>query len=137
MLQIIQDLKSGNTILETVPIPRVGEGKVLIRAYRSLVSLGTEKMLVSFGQANLLDKARQQPERVKEVISKMQTDGIQPTVEAVFRKLGTPLPLGYSQAGEVVQVGTGVTEFKPGDRVISNGNHAEFVAVPKNLVCKI
>ncbi len=137
MKQIIQDLKSGKTILEEVPVPRVGSGKVLIKTHRSLVSLGTEKMLVSFGQANLLDKARQQPEKVKEVLNKMKTDGIQPTVEAVFRKLGTPLPLGYSQAGEVVEVGAGVTEFKKGDRVISNGNHAEYVAVPKNLVARI
>ena len=137
MKQIIQDLKSGDTILEEVPVPRVGSGKVLIKTHRTLVSLGTEKMLVSFGQANLLDKARSQPEKVKQVIDKMKTDGIQPTLEAVFRKLGTPLPLGYSQAGEVVEVGKGVTEFSPGDRVVSNGNHAEYVAVPKNLVAKI
>lgn len=137
MQQIIQDLKTGDTILEEVPVPRVGAGKVLIKTHRSLVSLGTEKMLVSFGQANLLDKVRQQPERVKEVINKMKTDGIQPTLEAVFRKLGTPLPLGYSQAGEVVEVGKGVTEFKVGDRVVSNGNHAEYVAVAKNLAAKI
>lgn len=137
MKQIIQDLKSGDTILEEVPIPRIGSGKVLIKTHNSLVSLGTEKMLVNFGQANLLEKARQQPDRVKDVINKMKTDGIQPTVEAVFRKLGTPLPLGYSQAGTVVEVGNGVTEFKVGDRVVSNGNHAEYVAVPKNLVAKI
>lgn len=137
MKQIIQDLKSGNTLVEEVPVPHAGTGKVLIKTHRSLVSLGTEKMLVSFGQANLLEKARQQPDRVKDVINKMKTDGIQPTLEAVFRKLGTPLPLGYSQAGEVVEVGKGVSEFKPGDRVISNGHHAEFVTVPKNLVAKI
>ncbi|MDZ7691007.1 MAG: alcohol dehydrogenase catalytic domain-containing protein [Balneolaceae bacterium] len=82
-------------------------------------------MLVNFGQANLLEKARQQPERVKQVIDKMKTDGIKPTLEAVFRKLDTPLPLGYSQAGEVIAVGKGVTEFQVGDRVISNGHHAE------------
>lgn len=137
MQQIIQDLKSGETILEEVPTPRVGAGKVLIKTHRSLVSLGTEKMLVNFGQANLLEKARQQPERVKQVIDKMKTDGIKPTLEAVFRKLDTPLPLGYSQSGEVIAVGKGVTEFQVGDRVISNGNHAEKVAVPKNLVAKI
>jgi len=137
MKQIIQDLKSGETILEEVPIPRVGRGKVLIKTHNSLVSLGTEKMLVNFGQSNLLEKARQQPDRVKDVINKMKTDGIQPTVEAVFRKLGTPLPLGYSQAGTVVEVGRDVTEFKRGDRVVSNGNHAEYVSVPKNLVAKI
>jgi predicted dehydrogenase/threonine dehydrogenase-like Zn-dependent dehydrogenase len=137
MKQIIQDIKSGDTILEEVPVPRVGSGKVLIKTHRSLVSLGTEKMLVNFGKANLIEKARQQPDRVKDVINKMKTDGIQPTIETVFRKLGTPLPLGYSQAGTVVEVGKGVTEFNVGDRVISNGNHAEYVAVPKNLVAKI
>lgn len=137
MHKIIQDLKSGETILEEVPSPRVGAGKVLIKTHRSLVSLGTEKMLVNFGQANLLEKARQQPERVKQVIDKMKTDGIKPTLEAVFRKLDTPLPLGYSQAGEVIAVGKGVTEFQVGDRVISNGGHAEKVSVPKNLVAKI
>jgi predicted dehydrogenase/NADPH:quinone reductase-like Zn-dependent oxidoreductase len=137
MYQIIQDLKSGETLLEEVPMPRVGSGKVLIKTHRSLVSLGTEKMLVNFGQANLLEKARQQPERVKQVIDKMKTDGIKPTLEAVFRKLDTPLPLGYSQAGEVIAVGNGVTEFQVGDRVVSNGNHAEIVAVPNNLVAKI
>lgn len=137
MLQIIQDLSSGDTTLEIVPMPRLGSGEVLIKSHRSLVSLGTEKMLVSFGQANLLDKALSQPEKVKQVINKMKTDGIQPTIEAVFRKLGTPLPLGYSQSGEVVEVGQGVTEFKVGDRVVSNGYHAEYVAVPKNLIAKI
>lgn len=137
MHQIIQDLKSGDTILEEVPTPRVGTGKVLIKTHCSLVSLGTEKMLVNFGQANLLEKARQQPERVGEVINKMKTDGIKPTVEAVFRKLDTPLPLGYSQAGEVVAVGKDVTEFQVGDRVISNGGHAELVTIPKNLVAKV
>lgn len=137
MRQIIQDLKSGDTMLQEVPAPRVGAGKVLIRTRRSLVSLGTERMLVSFGQANLLEKARQQPERVREVINKMKTDGIRPTVEAVFRKLDTPLPLGYSQAGTVVAVGEGVDEFRVGDRVISNGHHAELVSVPKNLVAAI
>lgn len=137
MKQIVQDLKSGDTRLEKVPLPRVGEGEVLIRTHRSLVSLGTERMLVSFGRANLLEKARQQPGRVKEVINKMKSDGIRPTIEAVFRKLDTPLPLGYSQAGEVMAVGEGVTEFREGDRVVSNGFHAEAVAVPKNLVSHI
>lgn len=137
MKQLIQDLKSGDTILEEVPTPRVGAGRILIKTHRSLVSLGTERMLVSFGHANFLQKARQQPERVKDVINKMKTDGIKPTVEAVFRKLGTPLPLGYSQAGEVIAVGKGVSDFQIGDRVMSNGNHAEVVAVPVNLAAKI
>lgn len=137
MKQIIQDLKSGATILEEVPVPQVKAGYVLIQTTRSLVSLGTERMLVEFGKANLVDKARQQPDRVKQVLDKIKTDGLQPTLEAVFNKLGQPLPLGYCNVGHVVAVGKGVTEFVIGDRVASNGNHAEFVCVPKNLVVKI
>ncbi len=137
MKQIIQDLKSGETILEDVPAPMIRRGCVLIRTHRSLVSLGTERMLVEFGKANFIDKARQQPEKVKQVFDKIKTDGLQPTMEAVFRKLGEPLPLGYCNAGEVVGVGEGVADFKMGDRVVSNGNHAEVVCIPKNLVAKI
>lgn len=137
MKQIIQDLKSGNTILEDVPVPQVKSGSVLIRTTRTLVSLGTERMLVEFGKANLVEKARQQPDRVKQVLDKIKTDGIMPTLEAVFNKLGLPLPLGYCNVGVVEAVGNGVTEFSVGDRVASNGNHAEYVCVPKNLVAKI
>lgn len=137
MKQIIQDLKSGTTILEEVPVPQVKAGYVLIQTIRTLVSLGTERMLVEFGKANLIDKARQQPDKVKQVLDKIKTDGLQPTLEAVFNKLGQPLPLGYCNVGKVVAVGRGVTEFVVGDRVASNGNHAEYVCIPKNLVAKI
>lgn len=137
MKQIIQDLKTGKTILEEVPVPLVKAGCVLIQTTRSLVSLGTERMLVEFGKANLISKARQQPDKVKQVLDKIKTDGLMPTLEAVFTKLGQPLPLGYCNVGRVVAVGSGVTEFAVGDRVASNGNHAEFVCVPKNLVAKI
>lgn len=137
MKQIIQDLKSGETILEELPIPTLRRGTVLIKTHRSLVSLGTERMLVEFGKANWIDKARQQPEKVKQVLDKVKTDGLKPTMDAVFRKLGEPLPLGYCNAGEVIAVGEGVAEFAVGDRVVSNGHHAEVVCVPKNLVAKI
>lgn len=137
MKQIIQDLKSGATVLEEVPVPQVKSGHVLIQTTRTLVSLGTERMLVEFGKANLIDKARQQPDKVKQVLDKIKTDGLQPTLEAVFNKLGQPLPLGYCNVGKVVAVGRGVMEFVVGDRVASNGNHAEYVCVPKNLVAKI
>lgn len=137
MKQIIQDLQTGETILEDVPVPQVKAGSVLIKTTRSLVSLGTERMLVEFGKANLIDKARQQPDRVKQVLDKFKTDGIMPTLEAVFNKLGQPLPLGYCNVGRVIAVGKGVTEFVIGDRVASNGNHAEYVCVPKNLVAKV
>ena len=137
MKQIIQDLKRGATILEEVPVPQVKSGYVLIKTTRTLVSLGTERMLVEFGKANLIDKARQQPDKVNQVLDKFKTDGLQPTLEAVFNKLGQPLPLGYCNVGKVVAVGRGVTEFQVGDRVASNGNHAEYVCVPQNLVAKI
>lgn len=137
MKQIIQDLKQGNTILEEVPAPQVKGGQVLIKTSRTLVSLGTERMLVEFGKANFIAKARQQPDKVKQVLDKMKTDGVMPTLEAVFNKLNQPLPLGYCNVGTVVAVGKGVSEFQVGDRVASNGSHAEFVSVPKNLVAKV
>lgn len=137
MKQIIQDLKSGATILEDVPVPQVKSGAVLIKTTRTLVSLGTERMLVEFGKANFISKARQQPDKVKQVIDKIHTDGLQPTIKAVFNKLGQPMPLGYCNVGKVVGVGRGVTEFKVGDRVASNGPHAEYVCIPQNLVAKV
>ncbi len=137
MRQLIQHLKTGETVLETVPAPQVRAGQVLIQTRRSLVSLGTERMLVDFGKANLLSKARQQPDKVKQVIEKIQSDGLMPTLEAVFRKLDQPLPLGYCQMGEVVAVGAGITDIAVGNRVISNGPHAELVCVPRNLVALV
>lgn len=137
MKQIIQDLKSGQTILEDIPVPTVKDRHVLIKTHNSLVSLGTEKMLVDFGKANFIQKARQQPDKVMQVLQKIKTDGLQPTLDVVFRKLGEPLPLGYCNAGEVIGVGKGVKEFKVGDRVVSNGNHSEVVNIPENLVAKI
>ncbi|MBV9987978.1 MAG: bi-domain-containing oxidoreductase [Chitinophagaceae bacterium] len=137
MKQIIQNLKTGDTILEEVPAPLVRPGHVLIKTHRSLVSLGTEKMLVEFGKGNLISKARQQPEKVKQVLDKIRTEGLLPTLEAVFNKLDEPMPLGYCNAGEVIAVGEGVNEFSIGDRVASNGHHAEIVNIPKNLVARI
>lgn len=137
MKQIIQSFKTGETILEEIPAPQIKKGAVLIQTTRSLVSLGTEKMLVEFGKSNLISKARQQPDKVKQVLDKIKTDGLIPTLEAVFNKLEQPLPLGYCNVGKVIEVGEGVSEFKVGDRVASNGNHAEFVCIPKNLVAHI
>jgi predicted dehydrogenase/threonine dehydrogenase-like Zn-dependent dehydrogenase len=137
MKQIIQDLKNGNTILEEVPVPLVRKGHLLIRTTASLVSLGTEKFLVEFGKGNLISKARQQPEKVKQVLDKIKTEGILPTLEAVFNKLDEPLPLGYCNVGIVIAIGDGVYGYQIGDRVASNGNHAEFVCVPKNLCAKV
>ena len=137
MKQILQSFKTGETILEEYPVPYVGSGSVLIQTSHSLVSLGTERMLVEFGRASLIEKARQQPEKVNQVLDKIKADGLLPTMEAVFNKLGQPIPLGYCNVGKVIAVGKGVSEFAIGDRVASNGPHSEVVSVPKNLVVKI
>jgi len=137
MQQILQDLRQGQTRVETVPVPLVRPGHLLIRTRNSLVSAGTERMLLEFGRANFIDKARQQPDKVRQVLDKLRTDGIGPTMRAVLAKLDKPIPLGYSNAGVVVEVGPGVTRFQVGDRVVSNGQHAEFVCVPENLCARI
>ncbi len=124
-------------MLEDVPAPIARKGCVLIKTTRSLVSIGTERMLVEFGKANMLQKAMQQPDRVKQVVGKIKTDGLKPTLQAVFNKLGQPLPLGYCNVGRVIAVGEGVSEYAIGDRVASNGPHAEYVCVPKNLVAHV
>ncbi len=120
-----------------MPAPTVKPGQVLIQTTRTLVSLGTERMLVEFGKANLLAKARQQPDKVKMVLDKVKAEGLMPTLETVFNKLEQPLPLGYCNVGKVIEVGEGVKDFKIGDRVASNGQHAEFVSIPQNLVAHI
>ena len=135
MKQVLQDLKNGATILAEVPVPAVGRGKILSQTSTTLVSAGTERMLLDFGRANLLDKARQQPEKVRMVLDKIRTDGLAPTLDAVRNKLDQPLPMGYSNVGRVREVGSDVGGFAVGDRIVSNGWHSEYVAVPANLCC--
>jgi len=136
MLQVIQDLRSGRTDVVEVPAPGTRPGHLVIRTRCSLVSAGTERMLVEFGRANVLEKARKQPEQVRQVIDKIKTDGLISTAETVLAKLGQPLALGYCNVGEVVEVGAGAEGFAVGDRVVSNGSHAEIVVVPKNLCAR-
>jgi len=137
MKQVLQSLRTGVTELAEVPAPRAGRGQVLICSSRSLISAGTERMLVEFAKAGLIGKARQQPERVRQVIDKCRTDGLAPTLDAVFARLDEPLPLGYCNVGTVIETGAGVTAYKPGDRVASNGPHAEAVTVPVNLTARV
>jgi predicted dehydrogenase/threonine dehydrogenase-like Zn-dependent dehydrogenase len=137
MKQILQNLKTGEVTLPDLPVPKVSRGQILIQTKKSLVSLGTEKMLLEFGKASFIGKALAQPDKVKQVWNKLKTDGLTPTLDAVFRKLDTPLPLGYSNMGVVLEVGEGVQSLSPGDRVISNGPHAEVVCVPENLCAKV
>jgi predicted dehydrogenase/threonine dehydrogenase-like Zn-dependent dehydrogenase len=101
------------------------------------LSVGTERMLVEFGKAGWIDKARQQPDKVRMVLDKIRTDGLVPTVEAVFNKLGQPLPLGYCSVGTVMETGKDFAGFSVGERVASNGKHAEVVSVPMNLCTKV
>lgn len=137
MKQILQNLKTGATELVNLPIPSAKPGQLLITTTHSLVSAGTERMLVEFGKAGWIEKARQQPDKVRMVVDKIKTDGLQPTLQAVFNKLDQPMPLGYCNLGRVTEVGKGVTGFELGDRVISNGKHAEVVSVPINLCAKV
>jgi predicted dehydrogenase len=137
MKQVLQDLKDGATRVTDVPAPRAARGQILVRTTRTLVSAGTERMLVEFGRAGWIDKARQQPDKVRAVLEKIATDGLMPTIEAVRNKLSQPLAMGYSNVGEVIEVGAGVSGFAPGDRVASNGRHAEIVAVPVNLAARV
>ena len=137
MRQILQSLRTGATDVVDVPAPAVQKRQVLIRTSRTLVSAGTERMLVKFGQAGWIDKARQQPDKVRAVLTKMRTDGVAPTMEAVFNKLDQPLTLGYCNVGVALETGAGVSGIVIGDRVASNGRHAEVVSVPMNLCAKI
>ena len=136
MKQVMQSLTDGSTFLAAVPVPQLRPGQLLIQSRCSLVSAGTERMLVDFGRANWLDKGRQQPDKVEQALQKVRTDGLLSTLESVRSKLDQPLPLGYCNVGTVVAVGDGGHGFKPGDRVVSNGAHAELVAVP-HLLCAL
>lgn len=137
MRQVLQNLRSGETTLADVPCPMVRAGHLLIQSRASLISAGTERMLVEFGKGGLLAKARAQPDKVRQVLDKIKTDGLMPTLETVFARLDEPLPLGYCNAGVVLEVGAGVEGFSVGDHVISNGAHAEIVCCPANLCAQV
>ena len=137
MKQVLQSLKTGKTQIADVPVPKSTQGQLLIKTSHTLVSAGTERMLIEFGKAGWIDKARKQPDKVRMVLDKIKTDGLQPTIETVFNKLDQPLPLGYCNVGRVAEVGAGVLGFAEGERVISNGKHAEAVSVPINLCAKV
>jgi len=137
MKQILQDMSNGSTYIIEAPSPIISPEHLLINTTTSLISSGTERMLVNFGRATMLDKARQQPEKVKMVLDKITTDGLITTLEAVKSKLEQPLPLGYCHVGHVAGIGKGVSGFNIGDRVVSNGPHADIVKVSKNLSARI
>lgn len=137
MKQIVQYFSTGETKIVAAPDPMVGPNDILVRTSTSLISAGTERMLVDFGKASLVQKALKQPERVADVLNKVKTDGLLTTVDAVRSKLGQPIPLGYSSVGIVIDTGSSVTGFAVGDRVVSNGPHADVVRVPQTLCAPI
>ncbi|PWJ59931.1 putative dehydrogenase [Dyadobacter jejuensis] len=137
MKQLVQNVRSGHTQLLEVPVPVVGPGEVLISGTLSLVSLGTEGRLVSFSKSGLLGKALLESARIPPLLAKLKTDGFRATLRAVNTKLDTPVPLGYNHVGRVIGLGTDIHDLQLGDRVVSNGPHAEIVCVARNLVCPI
>jgi predicted dehydrogenase/threonine dehydrogenase-like Zn-dependent dehydrogenase len=137
MKQLLQNLKAGRTFVEDVPAPMVQPRHLRIASSVSLVSAGTERALVDFARGSLLAKARQQPEKVAQALQKISVDGLQATVEAIQSKLDEPMTLGYCNVGQVIEAGDGAGDFRSGDRVISNGKHAEVVVVPHLLCARI
>lgn len=141
MKQVEQNYRSGKLRIVDVPAPRVGDGQLLVATRVSLISSGTEKQLVDLAKASLAGKAMARPDLVRRVIRNVRRDGLKPTIDKVLAKLDTPIPLGYSLAGEVIEVGRGVTGWAVGDRIACAGaglaNHADYNSVPKNLAVAI
>ncbi len=141
MKQLIQSFKTGELGLFDVPAPVCQENGALVQTTVSLVSAGTEKMLVDFAKKSMLAKAKDRPDLVKQVVDKMKKEGVRNTLDKVFTKLDSPIPLGYSLAGRVIEVGANISGINIGDRVACGGagyaNHAEINYVPKNLMVRI
>ncbi|MCS3634855.1 putative dehydrogenase/threonine dehydrogenase-like Zn-dependent dehydrogenase [Salinibacter ruber] len=141
MKQVLQSVNTGNTVLETVPPPALQDGRVSVRTTASLISAGTEKMLIDLAKKSMVGKAAARPDLVKKVLNKVRTEGLWTTFQKVQTKMEKPMPLGYSAAGIVEAVGDEVRGLQVGDRVAMAGagyaNHAEVNVVPKNLVAEI
>ena len=137
MLYVQQNINDGVVSLAEVPAPMVSADEVLIANVASALSPGTEKMIMELSKKSLLGKARERPDHVRRVLEKIRNEGLFDTIQQVRRKLDEPMSMGYSSSGIVLACGKNVQEFQPGDRVASNGAHAEVVAVPKNLCAKV
>jgi len=137
MKKLLQSLNDGTLEILDCPRPMVGRNDVLVQTNVSLISAGTEKMLLGFGKSSLIEKARSQPERVKDVINKAKVDGIGPTIDAVRSKLAEPIPLGYCSVGKVLAIGNDVRDIKVGDNVVCNGSHGDESIVNQNLCARI
>jgi len=142
MKQVIQSRRSGKLALKDVPEPQVKGGHLLVRTRASLISAGTERMVVDFAKKNLAGKAKARPDLVKKVVEKAKRDGLKSTFQTVMARLDEPLPLGYSAVGDVVALGSGLEGvFRVGERVAIAGaglaNHAELNVVPRNLAAPV
>src|SRR5256886_783777 len=137
MQQILLNIGTGATTLIDAPVPARQRGHVLIRTRRTLISAGTERMLIDFGRASMLDRVREQPEKVKMLFDKVRTDGLMAAIDAVRSKLDQPLALGYCNVGTVIEAGEGGTEVRPGGRGGSHGRHARVVSVPEKMCVRI
>ncbi|HIE56629.1 MAG TPA: hypothetical protein EYP88_00145 [Anaerolineales bacterium] len=141
MKQLTQNLRNGETTVIEVPAPTPKPGTALIRTAASLVSAGTERMLVSFAEKSLVGKARSRPDLARQVLDKARREGLLTTLDAAFNRLDQPLPLGYASAGTIIALGASMENFKVGDRVACAGGgyavHAEYAVVPKNLLVKL
>lgn len=141
MNQLTQKLGSGEMLIQEIPYPQLGKGMVIVKNHYSIISAGTEGSTVSAARKSLIGKAKERPQQVKQVLDVLRKQGPIQTYRAVMKKLDAYSPLGYSSAGEVVEVGEDVTEFEVGDLVACAGagyaNHAEIISVPKNLCVKL
>lgn len=141
MKQILQDFRTGQLDVHDVPVPLLRPGGVIVRTHHSLISSGTEGETVRLARRNLLEKARSRPDLVRKVLNVARTDGLMSAYEAVMNNLDAPVPLGYSLAGEVVEVGRYVDDLQIGDRVACFGsmiaNHAEANFIPRNLCVRL
>ncbi|HZD57060.1 MAG TPA: zinc-binding alcohol dehydrogenase, partial [Anaerolineales bacterium] len=141
MKQVLQNLRSGETYVAEVPVPTPKPGTALVRTAASLVSAGTERMLVELAQKSLLGKARSRPDLVRQVLDKARREGLLSTVETAFNRLDQPMPLGYSSAGTIVDRGEGFKGFHIGQRVACAGGgyaaHAEYGVIPQNLLAAL
>jgi len=139
--QVLQHARTGELSVESVPAPQLLPGCVLVRIGASVVSAGTERASAEFARKSLVQKARSRPDLVRDVISKVQRDGIFSAIQTVRSRLDQPQVPGYSSAGTVIAVGEGVTDLKPGDRVACAGAgiavHAEVACVPRLLAARI
>jgi predicted dehydrogenase/threonine dehydrogenase-like Zn-dependent dehydrogenase len=137
MKQIFQCLNSSQVTIAEIPDPTPRPGELVIRTRNSVLSSGTERLLADFARAGWIDRARREPAKVREVLARARTDGVLTTLDAVRAVLDQPIPTGYCNVGVVRQVGSAIRGFQPGDRVVSNGPHAELVRVPLNLCAKV